>query len=596
MEGGQGHLGAAASSAAPGADATVELLRDTAAALASAATTDEVLQRCVEAIVGRLEMAFARVWTLERDRAELVLRASALRYGRVEGFGDRIPLGAPGIGRLAAERRAHLTNDAPTDERLPNGAWIRQEGMVAFAGYPLVAGDELVGVLALFARQPIEPWAQGALGAVADSLALGIRRTRAEEVLREQGEVVEMLYRVGTTLAQARRLDAVVQTATDAATKLTHAEFGAFLYNVVGERGKTYTLYALSGVDREAFAGFGLPGSTPVFDPTFRGQSVVRSDDITGDERYGHVAPHFGLPAGHPPVRSYLAVPVTSATGDVLGGLLFGHAGVDVFDDRAERIAVGIAGHAATAIDGVRLYEAEHRLAVSFQRTLLAHPVPEVPGVQVAARYVPASDYAAVGGDWYDVIALAEGGLAITVGDVVGHDLRAAATMGRLRNAVQLHAVEGQGPAETLDRVERFMRLAGIDDLATVVHARFDPARKRLSVSRAGHLPPLILDPGGDTHWVELSALPGPMLGIGSSRRPRRTAHLQLESGSAVVFITDGLIENRGETLDDGMERLARAVEAGPHHDPEALCDHLLERLVGAFPADDVALVVLAVD
>jgi GAF domain-containing protein len=152
-----------------------------------------------------------------------------------------------------------------------------------------------------------------------------------------------------------------VQTVTDAATELTGAEFGSFFYNVVDAVGEKYMLYAISGVPRESFAKFPMPRNTAVFAPTFAGTGVVRSDDITQDARYGHSAPHHGMPKGHLPVRSYLAVPVTSRSGEVLGGLFFGHHRTGVFTARAERLAVSIAAQAATTIDNARLYEQSQR-------------------------------------------------------------------------------------------------------------------------------------------------------------------------------------------------------------------------------------------
>ena len=172
---------------------------------------------------------------------------------------------------------------------------------------------------------------------------------------------VETLNRIGTTLASELDVERIVQTVTDATTSLTGAQFGAFFYNVTDKRGEQLTLYTLSGAPREAFENFGHPRPTPVFAPTFYGTAIVRSDDITADPRYGQMAPHHGMPPGHLPVRSYLAVPVMSRNGQVIGGLFFGHADVGVFTARAERVATGVAGWAAVAMDNARLYEAERR-------------------------------------------------------------------------------------------------------------------------------------------------------------------------------------------------------------------------------------------
>jgi signal transduction histidine kinase len=172
---------------------------------------------------------------------------------------------------------------------------------------------------------------------------------------------VETLNRIGGVLASELDVGRIVQTVTDATTELTGAQFGAFFYNVVDKQGEKLTLYTLSGAPREAFENFGHPRPTPVFAPTFYGTAIVRSDDITKDPRYGTMAPYHGMPPGHLPVRSYLAVPVASRTGDVMGGLFFGHEKVGVFTDRDERIVLGVAGWAAVAMDNARLYEGERR-------------------------------------------------------------------------------------------------------------------------------------------------------------------------------------------------------------------------------------------
>jgi PAS domain S-box-containing protein len=179
-----------------------------------------------------------------------------------------------------------------------------------------------------------------------------------EEADRARGEV-EALNRVGNALASELDREKIVQTVTDAATTLTGAKFGAFFYNVLDQQGAKLTLYALSGAPREAFENFGHPRATPVFAPTFYGTEIVRSDDITKDPRHGRMAPHHGMPPHHLPVRSYLAVPVYTRAGDVLGGLFFGHETPGVFTERSERLAVGVAAWAGIAMENARLYDAE---------------------------------------------------------------------------------------------------------------------------------------------------------------------------------------------------------------------------------------------
>jgi PAS domain S-box-containing protein len=189
---------------------------------------------------------------------------------------------------------------------------------------------------------------------------LNIARTRREtsRLLQEETQVLELLNEVGTAVAAEIDLERAVQVVTDAATRLSGAAFGAFFYNVINDKGESYTLYTLSGAPREAFSKFPMPRNTAIFAPTFNGEGIVRSDDITKDPRFGKNPPYHGHPKGHLPVASYLAAPVVSRTGEVLGGLFFGHPETGVFDMRAERIVAAIAVQAAIAIDKARLYRA----------------------------------------------------------------------------------------------------------------------------------------------------------------------------------------------------------------------------------------------
>ncbi len=186
-------------------------------------------------------------------------------------------------------------------------------------------------------------------------------RKSALVALRESEEELRILHRVGATLASELDLKKLVQTVTDACRELSQAEFGAFFYNDLDEAGEKYLLYTLSGVPEEAFRNFPMPRNTDVFAPTFRGDGTVRVADIRQDPRYGKNPPHHGIPAGHLPVRSYLAVPVISRSGEVIGGLFFGHSRVGVFTERAERLVEGVAKQAAIAIDNARLFEASQK-------------------------------------------------------------------------------------------------------------------------------------------------------------------------------------------------------------------------------------------
>ncbi|MBV9679339.1 MAG: PAS domain-containing protein, partial [Acidobacteriaceae bacterium] len=173
---------------------------------------------------------------------------------------------------------------------------------------------------------------------------------------REARRTAELLNQVGPLLAAELDTQQLAQKITDLATQLTGAQFGALFHNVRNEQGESYTLYTLSGVPREAFANFPMPRNTMIFGPTFRGEGVIRSADITQDARYGKNRPYRGMPEGHLPVRSYLAAPIVSRSGEVLGGLFFGSATVDVFTEQHAQLAEGIAAQAAIALDNARLF------------------------------------------------------------------------------------------------------------------------------------------------------------------------------------------------------------------------------------------------
>lgn len=180
---------------------------------------------------------------------------------------------------------------------------------------------------------------------------------KLSEERNESLEVLEKINAVGKILSAELDPNKLVQSVTDAATQLSKAEFGAFFYNVINQQGESYTLYSVSGVSRENFSKFPMPRNTEVFAPTFAGTAVVRSDDITKDPRYGKNAPYKGMPEGHLPVKSYLAVPVVSRSGEVIGGLFFGHKLPGMFSEREEKLVTGLASQAAIAMDNARLFD-----------------------------------------------------------------------------------------------------------------------------------------------------------------------------------------------------------------------------------------------
>jgi PAS domain S-box-containing protein len=231
---------------------------------------------------------------------------------------------------------------------------------VAFTASPIREGGNLVGTIVEVRGTAQDKQAQA---------------ERQELLQREQEarEETQILYQTGQTISAELDLHKLVQAVTDAATKLVGAHFGAFFYNRLDEHGASYTLYTISGVPREAFAQFPMPRATDLFGPTFRGEGAIRIADVRQDSRYGRNSPHHGMPAGHLPVVSYLAIPVISRSGQVLGGLFFGHPEVGVFTERHERLLTGLAAQTAIAVDNANLFEAVRReqnnTQAAFERT-----------------------------------------------------------------------------------------------------------------------------------------------------------------------------------------------------------------------------------
>jgi serine phosphatase RsbU (regulator of sigma subunit)/anti-sigma regulatory factor (Ser/Thr protein kinase) len=243
------------------------------------------------------------------------------------------------------------------------------------------------------------------------------------------------------------------------------------------------------------------------------------------------------------------------------------------------------------AIAHARVYEREHRIAETLQRSLLPERLPDLPGLEVAARYLPAASEAEVGGDWYDVIPIAGGAVGLVMGDVAGKGLAGASMVGRLRSAMRAYALEGHDPARVVERVNRLLwNEAEESQMATMLYAIVDPAEGVVRWVNAGHPPPVLVE-GSDARYlsgeasVPLGVLPFPTY---------EEASAPMEPGSAILLYTDGLIERPGEHIDDGLAQLAAHIREAPK-DPSRLLDHLLESLVptGGAP-DDVALLMLA--
>ncbi|MFE5814798.1 SpoIIE family protein phosphatase [Streptomyces sp. NPDC056479] len=302
-----------------------------------------------------------------------------------------------------------------------------------------------------------------------------------------------------------------------------------------------------------------------------------------------------------PRANSTLVVPLR-ARGTTLGVAEFHRFGnATRYDDEDLLLAQEIVARAAVAVDNARRYTHARATVITLQRSLLPRQAPEQSAVDVAYRYLPASSEAGVGGDWYDVIPLSGARVALVVGDVVGHGIRAAATMGRLRTAVRTLADIDLPPDELLTHLDDVvLRLfteacsdpdadpeadVGGDMGATCLYAVYDPVSRRCTMARAGHVPPAVVVRDGTAELLDLP--PGPPLGLGGL--PFETVEFELPEGSLIALCTDGLIETRDHDIDAGLATL-RQILARPAPSLEAACDSVLEALLPSRPDDDIAL------
>jgi len=283
-------------------------------------------------------------------------------------------------------------------------------------------------------------------------------------------------------------------------------------------------------------------------------------------------------------INSMMGVPMT-AREKVIGVLHIGsltHRRFTSYDTELLQLA---ADRAAIAVQSM-IDQADRVASTALQLSLVPSALPELAGMEMAARYVPGRGV--LGGDWYDVFTLPSGELCVVMGDVAGSGLAAAVIMGRMRSALRAYALETSDPGDVLDRLDRKMRHFEPDAMATVLYAVIDPAGEQMRICLAGHFAPVMAVPGLPAEPVR--AATGLMIGIGDAgRRPVTT--VTIPPGALLCFYTDGLIERPGELIDDGLARLARLVTVQP---AEAACAAVMAALIGSEPArDDVALLMI---
>lgn len=345
----------------------------------ASADTETELRRCIRDLVALSSLP--GIW-FKADANQIVDSLAQLVVSILDVDCACVFLGSPNIKAVQYHDRV---DDIVLDLDLlragcPDNSAVEyhdpKHGKFYSASVPL--GRESNSVLIALSRRPDFPneSEQMLIRVAANQAAIAIERWRTEARLLHQAHTLQKLHQTGTLVAANLDTDAIIQAVTDAATELTGAQFGAFFYNVVNDSGENYMLYSLSGVPKDAFSRFPLPRNTAIFGPTFHGRGIVRSSNIRKDPLYGKNPPFNGMPEGHLPVTSYLAVPVISRSGEVFGGLFFGHEKEGIFSEESETIVSGIAAQAAVALDNAKLYasarqEIEERQRVEAHQNLL---------------------------------------------------------------------------------------------------------------------------------------------------------------------------------------------------------------------------------
>jgi serine phosphatase RsbU (regulator of sigma subunit) len=284
-------------------------------------------------------------------------------------------------------------------------------------------------------------------------------------------------------------------------------------------------------------------------------------------------------------LTSVLTVPLVSR-GRSLGAMSIAEPSGGAVD---RGLLVDVAARAAVALDNALLYGAERRTGLTLQRSLLPRGLPHLPGLEIVPRYIPGATGAFVGGDWYQGVPYGDG-IVLAMGDVMGHGMRSAARMGQLRAIVATLALEGHRPGELLRRLAASSDVLLDLELATLLVCHYSLPDRTLTVASAGHPPPLLAPVGEEPTYLDVD--PGPPIGTAVGDYPETV--VDVPAGATLVLFTDGLVENRHESLTEGLERL-RGVLREVQLPPDRVCDHILAELGRAAGGDDdVALLVLA--
>jgi serine phosphatase RsbU (regulator of sigma subunit)/anti-sigma regulatory factor (Ser/Thr protein kinase) len=553
-------------------------LHEMTAALAHAATPAEVGAVCIEHARGAVGAIGGLVVRAPTEGSALLVVSSDGDLGGLDLTALTLDSGLPAAQAIRTGEPVWLPDRTGDASRGPDGP-------ATCVALPLGARSHVLGAVQLALRDGFQPTPEirDRLDSIAAQCGLALERSFLLDSERRLRRSSQRLQSITAELSNALTRADVARVLLDHVDEAVGTECAVLA--LLGEGLALTEVLGWSGFeDDEAqrWVGARMDAGTP------QGQAIRRLAphlyDATDDGGSGD-RPYDPAGSGH---LAFLFVPLVLGRRPLALLVASSHDQLDLGPDDL-RFVAALAGQTAQALDRARRFETEQRIAETLQQSVLPASLPSLPGVQLAGRYLPGTAELEVGGDWYDAILLSNGRFGLVVGDVVGKGVRAAATMGQLRNAIRAFSLDRLRPSTTLGRLSRLAEEVIETSFATVVYAELDPETGVCRYASAGHPPPLVATLDGRVEYLDGGR--GLPLGTGAPNTYRQSV-AELTHGAVILLYTDGLIERRGRSLDEGLERLQAAVATGPR-DPERLAEHVLEHLIGDEDRrDDVVLLV----
>ena len=564
---------------------------------------DQTFDRYARIVAEMLGVPMALVSIVEADR-QILVGASGLPP-HVEAS-RCTPLSHSFCRHVVADQRALVIDDARRDERSRADPVIQDLAVVAYAGFPLTDTEgHVVGALCAIDHER-RHWSDEDLARLDDLAHLCSREIVLHEITHrvaaaERDDLAlsgrsRVLLELSEALSDTLTMADVGSAVARAATRGLGCRHAGVWYRPdrneqslhgVTDPGATWTMArecANIPLDTDHPVAEVFRTGTPVFLPD---RSAVRGRRATHGGRGGDEAD-----------QAAVVVPLVVA-GATIGVLVLTWAEPNPFLDDDRTTVAALAVYAAQAVHRASLLDERVGAASTMQRALLT-ALPSTPGLDLGARYRTAAVNDQVGGDWYDATVLGDGSVTLMIGDVVGHDIRAAAAMGQLRSMLRAFSwALDDVPSVNVGRLDRAAKDLDVSTFASLVYARLDlpdPAtgRRRLRWTNAGHLPPVLIGSDGRARVLGDGGPADMILGVVPDT-PRRDQQVEVERGDTVVFFTDGLIERRDDPIDDGIRRLCEALERYHARPVEDLLDAVLDEVVGVAHADDLALLAVRV-